>query len=148
VRPAGSPSQIFKIDFGNPYRSSQTHTMCSPTHNAAATMIDCPPVDPPPRGPATQVHRAAFSKRLPACSATAARVMEKPGLPPSNRDKDRTRSTYSAMFSKMYVVFSSVLPSPANGTRGRTATFLTFLLPFHSSFYGRKLSGISRCGRG
>ena len=103
--------------------------MCSPTHNAAVTMTDYPPVDPPPRGQLTQVHQVVFSKRFPACSA-AAQVMDKPGLAPSNRDKDQTRSTYSAMYLKMYAFFFLCSPLHPNGRRGHTAIFLTFLLPF------------------
>jgi hypothetical protein len=106
--------------------------MCSPTHNAAATMTDYPPVDPPLRGPVTQAHQAAFSKRLPACSA-AARAMDSPGLAPSNQGqgKDQTRSMYSATYSRMYVLFSFLLPSlPTVG--GDALRDLTFFFSFRT----------------
>lgn len=137
-------------------RPSQTRTMCSLTHNAAATMTNYPRVDLPPRGPTTQMLQPTFSLRLPACSV-AARAMDSPGLP-SNRDRDQTRIESLAMCSRTYVPLPLSSPFtppplfffislPPNGRRG-ARRLLTLLFRPYPSFYGPRLSGISRCGRG
>ena len=96
-------------------RLLQTRTMCSLTHNAAATMISYPRVDLPPRGLATQMLQPTFSPRLPACSV-AARVTDNPGLEPSNRNRDQTRIESLVMYSKTYVLYSPffTLPLPSS----------------------------------
>jgi hypothetical protein len=119
------PDTLDRLD--NLPRLSQTRTMCSLIHNDAASMTGYPRVDLLPRGPATQMHRATFSARLPACSA-AARATDRPGQAPNNRDRDQTQITFSATFSKRYryAFFSS---SPLNVRRGPLTHPLFFSLP-------------------
>ena len=141
-------------------RPSQTRTMCSLTHNAAATMTSYPRVDLPPKGPAIQMPQPTFSPRLPVCSV-AARVTDNLGPEPSNRDKDQTRIESLAMYSRTYVLYSHffTLPFPLPlfcfivffplpTVEGIVRRLLTLLFRPYPSFYGPRLSGISRCGRG
>ena len=120
------PDTLDRLD--NLPRLSQTRTMCSLIHNDAASMTGYPRVDLLPRGPATQMHRATFSARSPACSA-AARATDRPGLAPNNRDRDQTQITFSATFSKRYRYAFFFSSSPLNVRRGPLTHPLFFSFP-------------------
>ncbi len=104
-------------------------TTYSLTPNDAASTTDCPLADHPRSGPTTQMHRATFSARFPACLAVE--PMDRRGRAPllSNQGRGQTRIASLAMYSKMCV--STLLQSPqarayylqpASPARGRTAS--------------------------
>jgi hypothetical protein len=131
-------------------------TMCSPTHNAAAITIGYPPANLPPSERATQMPQATSSACSPAYSPIAPRAADH--LVPSQQTRDPMQIKSLATYLKTYVIIlfpysprPLFTPLPTVGGRcsmpkRRRAHPFSFSLLY--SFYGQRLSGISRCGAG
>ena len=132
-------------------------TMYSPTHNAAAITTGYLPAKLPPSEQATQMPQTTFSACSPACSPTTPRVTERLVPSQGNRTKDPMQIKSLATCLKTYVIFFSLSPLfTLRRTRGYAQRndgshppfFIIIIFRYCISFYGQRLSGISRCGPG